>query len=439
MSLLIEALKRAELAKKRGQPSGHAPQPSPLSLEPAAADPRAPRLAGPRDQSRPETNRSEDVASPLDEGGFTGEDRNPAPGRPATTTATPAVGGTDSSAQESSSRGRPPSATNVSADARAAQEAARNAFAAKGSGASRNSFLLAVLSFSIIAAAALGIHLWLQLRPVEGIALSPPPTQSTIIGQTSTPAAGAPAATATTTRPNQPTPAQRSLKDGQGTTAKRAAEASLTASARPPAPSDPETSPIRITKTRTTVQPLAADAYALLQAGDDARAKEAYLQLIERDPRSVEALHGLAAISLREGRIDQAQAIYSRVLELDPRDAIANANLIALRSDADPIASESRLRNLLASQPDVPLLNFALGNLYAAQGRWSEAQSAYFKAFSLDSDNPDYAFNLAVSLDHLRQDKLARQYYERALGASERRPANFDRNHVIARLRELSR
>jgi tetratricopeptide (TPR) repeat protein len=49
----------------------------------------------------------------------------------------------------------------------------------------------------------------------------------------------------------------------------------------------------------------------------------------------------------------------------------------------------------LAAQPDSPTLNFALGNLYAQQGRWNDAQQAYFRAFAGDGDNPDYQFNLA--------------------------------------------
>ena len=48
-----------------------------------------------------------------------------------------------------------------------------------------------------------------------------------------------------------------------------------------------------------------------------------------------------------------------------------------------------------------------LGNQLAQQGRWSEAQQEYFKAFASEPDNADFAYNLAVSLDHLRQPKLA--------------------------------
>ena len=41
-----------------------------------------------------------------------------------------------------------------------------------------------------------------------------------------------------------------------------------------------------------------------------------------------------------------------------------------------------------------------LGNLYADQSQWAPAQQAYFQAHHLEPDNPDYAYNLAVGLDH---------------------------------------
>ncbi|MGB5011473.1 MAG: tetratricopeptide repeat protein, partial [Candidatus Dechloromonas phosphoritropha] len=77
------------------------------------------------------------------------------------------------------------------------------------------------------------------------------------------------------------------------------------------------------------------------------------------------------------------------------------------------------------------------GNLYSRQNRWSEAQQVYFNAVAADPDNPDYLFNLAVSLDHLRQPKLAAQHYRLALDAAQRRPAAFDSDRVQLRLAEL--
>ena len=48
-------------------------------------------------------------------------------------------------------------------------------------------------------------------------------------------------------------------------------------------------------------------------------------------------------------------------------------------------------------------------------------------------------FNLAVSLDHLRQPKVAAQHYRLALEATQRRPAGFDRERARLRLAELGR
>ena len=70
--------------------------------------------------------------------------------------------------------------------------------------------------------------------------------------------------------------------------------------------------------------------------------------------------------------------------------------------------------------------NFTLGNQFAQQGRWAEAQQEYFKAFAAEPENADFAYNLAVSLDHLRQPSQALDYYQRALALAEKRGASFD-------------
>jgi tetratricopeptide (TPR) repeat protein len=115
------------------------------------------------------------------------------------------------------------------------------------------------------------------------------------------------------------------------------------------------------------------------------------------------------------------------------------AGLIALRGQTNPLQSESRLKSLIAANPESAHLHFALGNQYAALVRWPEAQAAYFKAYTLDPDNPDFAFNLAVSLDQMRQSKLALEYYRRAIALSSTRSTGFDRNQVSARIADLSR
>jgi tetratricopeptide (TPR) repeat protein len=180
-------------------------------------------------------------------------------------------------------------------------------------------------------------------------------------------------------------------------------------------------------------------AYQAFQRNDLAGARDGYLRVLARDANNRDALLGLAAIDARNGDFDVAGARYLRLLELNPRDSHALAGLVALRSQIDPVASESRLKTMIASQPEAAHLHFALGNQYARQSRWPEAQAEYFKAFSADPENADYAFNLAVSLDQLRQKNPAVEYYRRALDLASRHPANFDRAQTQTRVQELSR
>ena len=150
---------------------------------------------------------------------------------------------------------------------------------------------------------------------------------------------------------------------------------------------------------------------------------------------------GLATIAARSGRAGAAESLYQRVLEIHPRDPYASAQLSALRSGNDASGAESRVKNLLAGENDkasAAPLHFALGNQMAAQSRWAEAQQAYFNAFAAEPDNPDYCFNLAVSLDQIRQPKLAYEHYARALELAQKRRAGFDPARAKLRLDQLA-
>jgi tetratricopeptide (TPR) repeat protein len=126
-------------------------------------------------------------------------------------------------------------------------------------------------------------------------------------------------------------------------------------------------------------------------------------------------------------------------LQLDPRNGLAQAGLIGMLGRADPIAAETRLKNLISREPSA-FLYFTLGNLYADQNQWPAAQQAYFQAHHLQPDNPDYAYNLAIGLEHLAQPKLALEYYRRATQlAANKGHANFDVATAQERIGRLER
>jgi tetratricopeptide (TPR) repeat protein len=317
--------------------------------------------------------------------------------------------------------------------------AARNLFEVKQA-PRRRLFWPVVATLTTVAVAALGGYLWWELQP-RGLTTSVrtatprPPLPAT---SPSVPMAAPPASAST-----QANPAPDALAASSAAPFRReqAAGAPARGSFTPPPGQDPaagELGPIRRGRPDDDAVPaVLAKAYAAYNAGDLGRAERLYAETLRHDPHSRDALDGLGAIALRQGRETEAEAWFRRSLAADPDDPVAQAGLADLRMRAQPEQGESRMKRLVAAQPEAAPGHFALGNALAAQARWAEAQQAYFQAHALDPDNPDYLFNLAVSLDQLRQPQLARRFYAQALSAAAGRAASFERGPVEARLQAL--
>ena len=132
-----------------------------------------------------------------------------------------------------------------------------------------------------------------------------------------------------------------------------------------------------------------------------------------------------------------AASHYRRALDVDPRNATALAGLAAVAEFSRPEGIESQLRADIAASPSSAPLHFTLGNLFALQSRWGEAQVEYFEAYRLEPESADFAYNLAVSLDHMRQPKLAAEYYSRALDGARNQATQFDPQVAARRLAQL--
>lgn len=208
----------------------------------------------------------------------------------------------------------------------------------------------------------------------------------------------------------------------------------------PRATSAGDSSPMQVARLRKGEPAVNATHVAAYQAftnGDDATAGKLYKQLLQAEPRNVDALLGLAAVAARQEHLDEATSLYQRALELDPRNGIAQAGLITLLGQANPTEAESRLKSLIAQQPEAAYLHAALGGVYADQNQWPNAQQSYFQAFRLDSGSADYAFNLAISLDQLHKADLALDYYLRALDLLPKQPGAVDKEALEARISQL--
>ena len=175
--------------------------------------------------------------------------------------------------------------------------------------------------------------------------------------------------------------------------------------------------PIRIVRGTTTnpVFPKLSEAFAAFQAADFARAEALYREVRAADPGNVDALLGLGALAARGQRTEEAREFYQAVLLAEPRNTAAISAMSTLPAAGARNLDESTLKSLLRDQPGAANLHFALGLQYVAQGRWPDAQMAFFDAVRNEPANADYAYNLAVSLDQLGQSAPATAYYQRAL------------------------
>lgn len=198
---------------------------------------------------------------------------------------------------------------------------------------------------------------------------------------------------------------------------------------------------VSIQKTKK-VDPVGEKLEAAWLAYEDMRlgmAKSLYQSVLSLEGNNRDALLGLGAIAVIEKDISVAKQMYMALLELDPRDAIAIAALANLPGQQASLADKNYLLSALRKNPNAHHLNFALGNIYAQQNNWQAAQQAYFNAWQHNSDNADYVFNLAVSLDQLGKQKQALKFYEDSLLKSKNKQVNFSRQAVRVRISELSR
>ena len=457
MSLLLEALKKAEKAKEEAQrrASGAAP-----AGEGAAA---APPAAAAERRQVVTRDKLPDISAPLE---IISDDLEPVPAQDTPTlelepAASPAAAPAANSAPAATRRGVPPADEGGRATA-------RKVFEAKFREPNPRMPFYITLGVLGLFAVGTGVYFWYQLRPPAPLVNANPqrPPATAVADSTAAaplaavPAAAVPASDAAIPGlPGVPerTPAPPASVASPAPVAARNPVRTPTIESpervrvpeqpklapRPPArlpvaaPAAvlPQATPAR---SAPQVNPYVQSGYAAYESGDLAKARGDYEQALRDEPANRDAMLGLAALDVRAGRYEAAEALYLRLLQADPRDAEAQAALLALRAGrSDPLATESRVKSLLANEPDAPSLNFTLGNQLAQQSRWAEAHQQYLKAYTADPGNADFAYNVAVSLDHLHRGREALDYYQRALTLARTRGASFDPAAAQARAAQL--
>jgi tetratricopeptide (TPR) repeat protein len=430
MSLLLEALKKAEKAKEEAQRRAHSGAEGAAGLQFDTQTTAAAQVG-----AEPVLTREQlpDSRQPLEIQKDEIETQQPEP--------------------QPAPRSQPAADAKPAGDARASERAtARKVFEAKFREPNpRLPFFITMAALGVLGIGTV-VYFWMQLRPPPALVNTNPArpsAQAQVAAGETRRAAPAAAPASPSAIPGLPggaaAPAPRTetpIKPGPQPAA-RAAEIPRVEVPRLQPPlrrADPAETEIRASRAAAQIHPKVNSGYAAYIAGDLGAARAEYEQALREEPSNRDALLGLAALDVRAGRFEAAASAYLRLLQSDPRDAHAHAALIALRSGrVDPVAGESRVKSMLADNPGAHVLNFTLGNQFAQQGRWAEAQQEYFRAFAAEPENADFAYNLAVSLDHLRQPRLALEYYQRALALAKARGASFDLVAAETRAGELGR
>jgi tetratricopeptide (TPR) repeat protein len=335
-----------------------------------------------------------------------------------------------------------------------AQAVAQTVFKAKAGAEARSQRRIvwaAVGAVALVATIAVGIYFWRSVnalaprrQPIAGMrpaAITPAPLASAQPGAAPAAPAVSAAAAPAVTPPVTPSAEAAVPAAAASRTEAKGERAPLEDLLKQPQPA--AAPPVQLARDTEEPKPRVApevDAgYRALLGGELGAARRHYAAAVEADPTNVDAQLGLATVEARSGNVPGAASAYRRVLELDPRNATALAGLAALAENAPPEALENALSGDIAQHPDSAALQLTLGNLYASQRRWTEAQAAYFEAERLQPENADVAYNLAVSLDHLGQRRAAADFYRRALELRGREGAQFDAAAASRRLAELAR
>ncbi len=483
MSLLLDALKKAEKAKddaKRRLQSDTDPDETVMQVRTRNELP---------DISSPPETHAEDV--PGGDSGTQTEAYSLVPDAFSTAPASRAVRAPPpaqpAAARRPADEEAPPRRKTVSSSDAAAPDpvisqraAAKNVFETKFR--EPNPKLPFYITMALLGAFALGtvVYFWYQLRPpppLVNTSAKPPPDEKKIVAEqqpagttasrAENPARQSPAIpglpeqasvaagpVASVVAPSAPPPRsapapgvnaaplpqQAKVAAPQGPTGSPRAATPATGSPERASRRPAQQSKLSVHRAAPVVNPKLQAGWMAYNQGDLAVARANYQDVLLDEPTNRDALLGMAALEVRANRPAEAESFYQKLLEVNPRDPHAQAGLLALRAHlTDPVQAESRVKSLLAGNPEAHVLYFTLGNEYAQQQRWPEAQQAYFKAFSADPENPDFAYNLAVSLDHVRQPRLALEYYRRAISLAQQRSSNFDQNLARNRVQELSR
>ena len=146
-------------------------------------------------------------------------------------------------------------------------------------------------------------------------------------------------------------------------------------------------------------------------------AKDQFVELVKRNPRSVSANTMLGMILEAQRDLPAAEVQYQRTLAVDPEAAVAANNLawMFVASGRNLEQAQQLATTALKQLPDNPQVNDTLGWIYYQNGKYTLAAKALELSIQKDKSDPTVFYHLGMTYLKLDEAAKARQALEKAL------------------------
>ena len=162
-----------------------------------------------------------------------------------------------------------------------------------------------------------------------------------------------------------------------------------------------------------------------LREGEFETAEKLFREILSRDGANIDARLGLSYTLLKQRNIRDAYDHAARVLSVEPLSARAHSLLgSALLAGGDFRLSVEEFRTALTLRENDALAIAGLAMIDFYEGRVSSSLSGLRRAVLLDSQEPDFIFNLAQAAARTERYKEAADAYERFLNIAPRTDAD---------------
>ena len=152
-----------------------------------------------------------------------------------------------------------------------------------------------------------------------------------------------------------------------------------------------------------------------MNLGDNKKAKQALLKVLDKNPNSYKAHLMLAQVYENEGGMRKAIDEYVQAIDLNKKDYDSYYKVAKLLDGLDKKEEASQmLYSLLNKKPEMTEASILLGEILIENEMYKEAVNVYQDALRFDQVNYDLYYNLGIAYTMLNDFQNAKTCYEKA-------------------------